>query len=390
MVEFKRTSFKQIKAFRACSIIGAILLLCFLIYTFLHAPVAAAETVALKPYSVEVERDVPMRKQTPILLVHHIGEVSIQGWVQDRIRVKLKKRVIAENQEQADQLFKQVDLMTLETPKTFEMRMGIARGTDLVTKLRAQKQNSVEVDIEIKAPYQLDLSLILGKNQGFSVQQWKGSLTVNAQESSGRFSKLQLKGPLQISCMGCELELSDSKVDGRLLGSNKPIVVRNVETTGLMIDTTSGEVKLENTKGKIMAHTESGKLNSQDHTGELSFETDSGGFFLTGFKGKAEAQTTSGQMIVEADLVDRLLNLESQKGDIQVSLLHSFEGKLDLSSLKGEVVVQFPVEAIRDRAETNYGPLLPGRVNALVGSRAGTVIHAETKQGGIRVLRRLK
>ncbi len=350
-------------------------------------PSPAADS-GLKSFKQIVVRDLTLKKQVPITLLHPVGEVTVQGWVQDRIEVRVKKKVIAENQESANLLFNQVDLLTLETPRAFEMRMGVARGVDILSKLRAQKQNPVEVDLEIHAPYQLDLTLVLGRNQAFTVQQWRGSLTIDSRESSGHLNKLNLKGPLQVNCLGCGIELIESKVDGHILASTQAVVLRDVESRAFLVDVSTGEVKLENTKGNFSVHSDSGKLLSENHQGSLSFQSNAGGAFITAFKGKIEVQTESGQMIVEADEFDPFAHFDTVKGDIQVSLLPTFEGRLDLSSLKGEVVVQFPADPLHERSDEEYGPMVPGKVNAKVGSRTAPLIRAETKQGGIRILRR--
>gem|GEM_PF-2185157 len=341
-------------------------------------------------YTSELERDLPLRQKTPLYLEHELGNVTIQGWVQDRIRVKLIKKVVAPNQEQADAELKKFDLITLDTPKSFEMRVGHTRGTDLVTKMRDEKTNPVTVDLEIKAPYQMDLTILLGQNRQLSIDQWKGAIHLTGKNSVLTLNRLNLQKPMHVNCRNCSVQADDSKVSGYVLVGDREVNLRNVESTGrFFIDSASGEVRLDRTSGRMSVHTRSGRLNSNAHHGRLAFQSDDGGLSVTGLKGDLEAQTESGPFMIDVDQLHEFLRLDTEKSDIQVNLPASFEGALDLLSLSGEVVVQFPLEASQRAGSGFYGPASPGQVDARIGNTSGVTIHAYSKQGGVRVLRKV-
>ena len=342
----------------------------------------------VQSFTDEVERDLPIKKQVPLYIQHSLGNVSIQGWVQDRIRVKIKKRILAATEKQAQTEMNKLDLITLDTAKSFELRVGHARGVDLVSKLRDEKQSQVAVDIEIKAPYQLDLTVVLGEGRELSLQQWKGAIALTGLNSKLRFSRLHSTRPANVNCQNCNLAMTDSHLDGHFLLGNKDVLLRAVEAEHLFIDSTAGEVRLEQTRGNLSVHTTTGRFNSVGHRGFLSFQSDDGGMFLSGLRGDAEAQTQTGQMMIEVEEVKKFLHLDSEKSDIQVTLPTKFEGQLDLSSLRGEVVVQFPVIPNKLLVSETYGPAAPGRVDAIVGNANDVAIHAYSKQGGVRIMRK--
>ena len=345
--------------------------------------------IGLQTFSEEIEQDIPLKKQAPLYIQHLLGNVSVQGWVQDRIRVKMVKRIISINEEMAKAEFKKVDLVTLDSASLFELRVGHSRGKDLVSKMKDEKQSQVVVDLEIKAPYQLGLTVVLGPEKNFQLQQWKGSFVLNGKNNSLKLSRLNLSKAMKVNCQNCEVELNDSKVMGHILVGNKPVSLRLVETSSFMIDSSSGEVRMDRTQGLFHIHTASGRLSSLKHQGTLNFQSEDGGLFVSELNGNAEAQTISGQMMIDADSVKDFLHLDTEKSDIQISLVPKFVGSLDLLSLRGESVVQFPYDQNSSLLSESYGPVSLGRVNGTVGNSSRVMIHAYSKQGGVRVLRKV-
>lgn len=302
----------------------------------------------------------------------------------------ITKRMLAETNEEAQKEFNKLALVSLETPKSFEIRIGKNRGADIVTKLREEKTGPVTVDLDIRAPYQSDLTVVLGDKRDLELSQWRGSLTMNGKDAAVKLSKLTLQKPVHVNCQECSIEVSDSKISGHLFSAGKPVSLNDVEAVkDLSIDSAEGETRLENTRGRIEVHSTSGRLNSGNHTGTLSFQSKDGGMFATGLKGNLEAQTQTGQLMAEADVVDSYLQLDNQKGDVQVSLASKFEGNLDLFSLRGEVVVQFATQLNPKLASESYGPTSPGRMDGYIGTKNNINVHAYTKEGGVRILRKV-
>jgi hypothetical protein len=353
--------------------------------------VALAPAEALQTFTEQTEHDLPLRRQNPIYLHHTLGNVRVQGWVQDRVRVIIKKSVVAETEAAAKTEFQKLELVSLETPKDFEVRIGRNRGADIVTKLKQEKaENQVNVDLDIRAPYQSALTLVLGDRRNLDLTQWRGTLSLNGKDGEVHLSKLTLSKPIHVNCQNCSIDVTDSKFSGHLFSAGKSVSLNDVESTGsLTVDTGSGDARLENTRGRIEVHTSSGRLNSTGHSGTLSFQSREGGMFASGLRGNLEAQTQTGQLLVEADEIVSYAQLDNQKGDVQVSLPPKFEGNLDLFSLRGEVVVQFPTQMNPKLASESYGPSSPGRIDGYIGNKNHLNIHAYTKEGGVRLLRKV-
>ncbi len=336
----------------------------------------------------EEERVVPLRRSLPLYLQHNLGSVSVQGWVQDRIKVVLKKRLVAETPLRAEEEFKKISLVTFEGPDRHEIRVGHSQGADLVSKMRNRSRSAVEVDLEIKAPYQTDLTLVLGEGRELKLEQWRGGVTVSGKGNRLRFSKLTGGKNFLVQCVECDTEVRESRIQGRISVGSKPLLLSDIEEVDLSIDGSSGEIRVERGSGSLNARTTTGRLNLTRFRGQVAFQSEDGGAFLNQMDGSADIQTRSGQVVLDFDGIKGPVRVDTEKGDIQISLVPQFEGLLDLMSLRGEVVVQFPYDLAGVRNRNRYGPKSPGRVEGIVGKRASPVIHAQSKEGGVRILRK--
>jgi hypothetical protein len=347
------------------------------------------EAHGAQSFQSEVEQDVLMTRRLPLYLLHQLGDVKISGTVQDRIRVKLRFQVQSESREEAEQAFKNLGLVTFETRERFEIRVGHARGQDLVTKMRSKSKHAVRVDLEIRAPYQSDLTLLLGEGRSLKVDHWRGGLTLSGMNSTVELQRLEMNKPLIVNCAKCPVTLRDSRVNGRLVVGSKPVLIERVESSGeLAIDQGSEEVRVLKSRGLLSVHSGSGPLTVEGYSGVVNFQSDEGGAFLSQIEGASNVRTQSGQVMLDFETLKGPVHVDTERGDVQIALHPAFEGTLDLMSLRGEVMVQFPYEVRKGASQVLYGPVSPGRVDARVGSHQGHYIHAYTRQGGVRILRK--
>jgi hypothetical protein len=344
---------------------------------------------AIQGFEHEEERLIPLRHSLPIYLQHRMGNVSIQGWVQDRFKVTLKMRMLAESDSEAQQEFKKLALITFEGRDRYEFRVGHAPGTDLVTKMRDRSRSSVQVDLEIKAPYQSDLTLVLGEGKELKLDQWRGGVSVSGQNNRLLFSRLDLNRGFELNCIQCETEVRASTIKGRISMGSKPLILSDVDSHGLSIEGGTEEVKIERGSGTFLIHTQSGRLTVSKLQGHVDFQSEEGGAFLTQITGTADIHTQAGQVMMDFDEVKGPVHVDTGKGDIQVSLSPRFEGSIDLLSLRGEVIVQFPHEPSKSTNLNRYGPESPGRIDGVIGRRTAPLIHAYSKEGGVRLIRKV-
>jgi hypothetical protein len=362
-------------------------LLQFIFWIFLQGqPVAFG---AVQVFQHESERDLIVKRALPIYVNHRLGDVSIQGWVQDRIRVTLKYRTLAESETLAHAEFAKLNLVTFEGRDRFEIRVGHPQGVDLVTKMRNLARSAVQVDLDIKAPYQSALELVLGEGKKLKIEQWRGALNLSGKDNILDLARLELSRHLTISCLPCQVNIRESSLKGRMVVGSRPVHLSEVKTEGLSIDGGNEEIRVERSEGRLNVQTKSGRLSVSRFKGMVDFQSDDGAAFLNQISGTAEVQTQSGQIMLDLEEVGGPVHLDTEKSDIQVTLPPQFEGGIDLLSLRGEVMVQFPFEPLKTAGAERYGPTSAGRVDGMIGNRHSPLIHAYSKQGGVRLIRRV-
>ena len=361
----------------------------FLLILIAGSSLVREGSAASQGFARTEERVLPLRRSVPLYLQHRTGNISIQGWVQDRLKVTLQMRVLADSEEEAEREFKKLELITLEAQDRYEFRVGHSPGTDLVTKMRDRAKSTVQVDLEIKAPYQSDLTLILGEGRELKLDQWRGGVSLEGKENRLRFSRLELSREFRLNCLACDVDIRNSKIRGRISVGSKPVLLTEVESPSLSIDAGNEEIRVERGSGKLGVHTLAGRLVVNGFEGLLDFQSEEGAAFMNQIKGAADVQTRGGQVMLDFDEVRGPVHVDTEKGDIQIALVPRFEGSIDLASLGGEVVVQFPHEPSKSLRLNRYGPESPGRVDGIIGRRSDPLIHAHSKEGGVRLTRKV-
>ncbi|MBU6153452.1 MAG: DUF4097 family beta strand repeat protein [Bdellovibrionales bacterium] len=349
----------------------------------------AVPCLAIQSFTLQVEQDLALKHALPVYIQHRLGDLSVQGWVQDRIRVEMKMKVLAETKEAAEQEFKKLDLITFEGKDRFEIRMGHSQGVDLVSKMRDRAKNPVQVDLFIKAPYQSNLSIVMGEGKRMKLEQWRGSVSLTGKGDFLSFGNLDLSGEISLNCIQCETEIRDSTLSGRISVGSKPVTLSGVNSKILNIDGGTEEIRIDQSTGKFTVHTRSGRLTVSRFKGDVQFQSEEGGAYLSQYSGGADIHTGSGQVVIDMDEVRNGLNVDTEKSDIQIGLLPSFVGGLDLKSLRGDVIVQFPYEISGNSNLNRYGPASSGQVDGAIGRKTRPLIHAYSKQGGVRIIRKV-
>lgn len=349
----------------------------------LYAFAAADSTV-----SVEEEMDVRYKKQVPIYLQHDLGEISIQGWNQDLIRVKLKKSVVTDSEENAKLIFKQFSLISLETPKSVELRVGTPQGTDILTKIRNQQlKKNIKIDLEIKAPSSLPISIVVGTEKKLKLTQWRGKINITGKKNIVELAKIRANFPLNINCVDCSLSVSDSEFSGSILMSDQKIEITRSAALPkpILIFSQKGMVSLDKTKGDFQVRTLSGDVYSKSHQGDLHIQSDSGKVHVEALEGDLDTQTQAGDIHVSAVKILNQLELKSRSGKIEIVLPHVFSGEVNLQSTKGDVLTDFSIQKNKQKMNDQYGPELKGKMIGQVGTDLHVNILANSESGKIHL-----
>jgi hypothetical protein len=332
-----------------------------------------------------VESDVHFKKQLPIYIQHDLGDVSIQGWNQDLIRVKLKKTVVTETEESSRNISEQFGLVSLETPNSIELRVGTPQGTDLLTKLRnRQKKKDIRVDLEIRAPLTLGLTVLLGAEKAIKLNQWKGDFKFTGKQNTLDLTKVRSSSPLNLSCPDCKISIQDSEFSGSILAGNQKIVLKKVKASpkAIMVFSQNGDIEISDTEGNFQMRSQSGSLSSKKHKGDLHAQTESGKVMIDDLDGELDAQSVSGELQVASVRVGKLFEMKSKTGAIQIAIPSDYSGEVNLQTIQGEVRSDFLIKT-NDKNENAYGPEIKGRLIGAIGKKNDSAITAFTENGSV-------
>ncbi len=341
---------------------------------------------AADSFSDQVQHDLVLKDVKRLALIVPKGEVRILGWSQDRIRIILKKRTQANSEDEAKTRFAEADLSRLDTPESVELRVAHKRGGNLIDRLKSRSsKDAIEVDWEIRAPWSLDLDISTVEGN-INLDQWHGGLSVRIAKGNVRFTNLDLARKLTLVAPETAVEIIDAKINGTIVAGSQQVLLQKVQARPeLFVETNKGDIRIENAKGEFRAHTNAGKISAQKLDGSLNIKTNQGAVEVQNFSGFAEVRTISGSVNMNWKKFSGASWVETEGGVVNLTLPPKFEGKLDLLSLAGQTVVQFPVERdIEDRGK--YGPDAPGKLQGYVVSMQNQ-LRVYAKTAPIRILR---
>ncbi len=148
------------------------------------------------------------------------------------------------------------------------------------------------------------------------------SSRINLETTSGNVETGDTKGPLQVKCTSGNISLETQSGDLWATTTSGNIKIRNVEGDS-EINATSGNISMENLVGNAYAHCSSGNITMSQVSGKLTAGTSSGNIKGDNIllKGESEFKATSGN--IRIDLINReeelSFNLEGGSGNLRAS-----------------------------------------------------------------------
>jgi hypothetical protein len=156
--------------------------------------------------------------------------------------------------------------------------------------------------------------------------------------------------------------------------------------SGVIIDTGSGSLDVENVQGPINIHTESGDITARNIKGQMIIEAGSGSIRANGMNGQLVATTRSGDVVVRDATLSGKSYLKTDSGSIR------FEGALDpngsyqMATNSGDIDLTLPSNAaFQLTATTGSGSINNAFGNTLVGVAPRAQITAMIGSGSVVV-----
>jgi hypothetical protein len=351
---------------------------------FLHsASVWAGSPSGLHSFTFESEHDFPVRMIRPLEVSHVKGNITIHGWSLDKVRVKVKKVVLAQNVQEAALLEKGVHFRYSVHPKSIELGTQYGKELSIEQRFREREAPRISLEMEVYAPTSLNLKVLAVGGQT-RLKNWSASAEIRSH--TGSIEVMNMRGDrLSTLCESCQTQIQSVRSQKvRVISREGGIVLQQVQAQDLYGETDQGKIQLFDIKGHQLYVTKSGPIEGQSLEGKVEFQGTSGGVILKDVSGFLSGSLDSGSLnaqVREWKFMDKGV-LESRTGDLELRLPVGFSGELDVWSVQGKASLDFPLERSLDSSALGPQPLsrLRGRVR-----EGGELLRVFSETGNIRV-----
>lgn len=152
---------------------------------------------------------------------------------------------------------------------------------------------------------------------------------------------------------------------------------KNTEAEKISIQAGSGNLHVENLKGRITLHTGSGNITGEKLEGSIDAEAGSGNVRLEEFVGEGKIETSSGNVTVKAESLTGDLAFRAGSGNVNVTIPDDASFHFQAETGSGNIWTDFDQKLSYNKK----GNLAQGDV----GERPGFHVKAKTNSGNVSV-----
>lgn len=338
----------------------------------------------LRPYSDEIERDFSVRSVGQLQITNIRGDVELQGWALDKIRVKAQRTAGAESLDGAKRLLSGVDVRFRESGKNVDLSAEYGRGLDISERLHERRDPHTSMKMVVFAP--MNMSVRVWAEAGkVSVKNWNAPVDVRTSTGAIDVSAVKADG-VSTLCPGCAIRIAGVRGSVRCMGGDGDASLADVTGPQIYVESSGGNVIAERVSGEQLYVSGSGKITGKQLSGSIEFRTRQASVDFADLRGFLSGRTESGDIRATMrawKFVDKAL-IESASGNIDLRLPMSFSGEVDLWSVKGKVDVGFPLQISESNQAVGPQPAshILGRI-----SDGGDLLKVFSDRGDIRVAR---
>jgi hypothetical protein len=334
-------------------------------------------------YDYNVEGQKPAGTATRITFENNRGNVKVTGADVTEIKVTGRKTVQAVNQKEADRANDNTPLEIMEQGDTFTVRTN-------------QDHNStsgkITEDLEVTVPMRMSVE-VHGSYGDYEVSEVNGAVELHGDRSDVRLNKIG--GNARIELQRSDLvRAADLKGNLELQGKGSDIELENIAGQVTINGAYSGNLEFKNVAKPLHYESPNTDLRVAAIPGQVSM--DLGELNGNNLIGPVHLVTKSKDVKIE-DFTNSL-ELETERGDIELQPKHVPLPKIEARSRSGQITLVLPDKAgFQLVANTDHGeavnefgaPIVKetdGRSASLKGTLGqGASIHMVTERGTVSV-----
>lgn len=353
-----------------------------LLIVFLWVRLAIAD--ALTEFVDEIERDFPLRTVGQLQITNMRGDISVEGWALDKIRLKAKRKVMAENPAEAKKLFGAMDFRFQTSGNDIEVSAEYGRGLEIQERLRERKNPRTQMSMIVYAPSRLNLR-IWATDGKVSVKSWTAPVDIRTASGPIRIENLKSES-ISILCPSCPIDVKSVWSSVRCMGGGGEVKLTDVSGSQIYVESAQGGVRLQNISGDQLYVSKTGAIHGKNLRGHIEFHTQHAPVEILDGRGFLSGRTETGSVSAEMkewEFRDKAL-IESVSGSVSLSLPARFSGEVDLWSLHGKAEVEFPLTR-----SPIFGAVGPEPISHLLGKigNGEEILKVFSEKGDIRISR---
>lgn len=338
-----------------------------------------------REFVTEETRDLLLRDMGMLRVGNLRGDVEIQAWAMDKIRIRVVKTVQAPDEASAQALF---DSSAVRDRKlgTGEIEIAAEYGKGLELKERLQERRSAKtrMDLFIQAPSRMPVSVL---SVGGSIKVTGRAGNTEVRTDAGVILLKGIEAPsIRTVCSSCSVGIIESTGSVSVRTVSGPVLVERVRSPRLFVETETGDQTFRKISGNVALVSKTGNLRVNQLDGALDFTTSEGRVVVDEVRGSLTGHTGTGSISAKVRqwvFQDKAF-LETTSGDIDLGLPRAFNAEIEIRTLTGEASTDLPIRR-RGRDET----LGPNPAHTFIGEvgAGGQQMKVFSKSGNIRVSR---
>ncbi len=347
-------------------------------------PVPSASPGSVAEFVNDIERDFPLRSIGQLQITNMRGAVTVQGWAQDKIRVRARRRVSASTEAEAQKLFSTIDFRFKSADGNIELSAEYGKGLEIGDRVRERESPHTSMEMIILAPSNLKLK-VWTVDDHVSVKGWSESLMIRSNRGG-----VQVEGSkgkeTAVLCDSCSINMHAIRGSVRSMSADGGVSLSDVIGSQIYVESGSGAIDVGEISGDQLYVTKTGAISGHSLKGNVEFHTHQGAVDIDEASGFLSGSTESGAIkarMKEWKFTDKAL-IESADGAIQLSLPPTFSGELDVWSAKGKVELAFPLKKLP--GPDVMGPEAPNHFSGEVGD-GGERLKVYSERGDVRVMK---
>ncbi len=307
-------------------------------------------------YTFNATLEQPFPAGTDLRIVSDRGDVVVNNWAEPKIKVVVRKKVVADNEQQG----KKIDSETQPTFTTAGTMMTLNANTG------GAGNRSVASDLEIYLPEKSNLDISTGHgdiriagHKGNVVTSSRGDVTiadnagsVNISLRRGDVRAASIKGDVTIDGRADDVSLSDVTGQVRLNGDFFGQMTLAKIANGVTFHSSRTDLQMAKLDGEMVM--DSGDFRASSVAGPMHLATRSKDIHLEDVSGNLKVDNSNGMVEYRAGKSLGDVEINNQRGTVQVLLPRNGTFQVDARANRGDIESDFPSIQVRSEHSAHY------------------------------------